>query len=162
MGLFQLPVWTDFFKWQSRGAHPVKRNGFPMTHAAYHTSTSVQGKTFRTGVTIDCARMEPSGMQGISDDSWWFHLYVLFSRATRMEDMLLLRPPPRSLLERGPPAYVLKALRQFEETEARSTRDARVLCTEFGIQLPEEEHVASMETGVRRRRKESDASFQLR
>ena len=45
----------------------------------------------------------------MSDDIWWFHLYVMLSRATRMQDMLLLRPPPKQLLERGPPAYILKA-----------------------------------------------------
>ena len=85
---------TDTFKFQSRGIHPVKRSGFPVTHAAYHTSTSVQGHTIRKGVTIDCGRMDPVGSQGMSDEIWLFHLYVMLSRATRMKDMLLLRPPP--------------------------------------------------------------------
>ena len=67
-------------------------------------------------VTIDCARIEPgpSGKQGASDDQWWLHLYVMLSRATCMEDMLLLRPPPRELLarrnERGPPPHIRKSL----------------------------------------------------
>jgi len=135
-GLFQLPVMSDDFKWQSKGVHPVKRDGFPITHAAFHTSTSVQGHTLRTGVTIDCARIAPSGMQGLQDDTWWFHLYVMFSRATRMEDMLLLRPPPRELLERGPPRHMLKALCQFEQLETTSTEAAMALCREFGIQVP--------------------------
>ena len=141
---------TDYFKWHSRGTHPVKRDGFPITHAAYHTSTSVQGKTIRTGVTIDCGRLEPTGGQGMSDDSWWFHLYVLFSRATRMEDMLLLRPPPRSLVERGPPAYILKALRRFEELEVSSTEAAKTLCREFGIAIPEDTREVKGQTGRRR------------
>jgi len=135
-GLFQLPVMSDDFKWQNKGVHPVKRDGFPLTHAAFHTSTSVQGHTLRTGVTIDCARIEPSGMQGLQDHTWWFHLYVMFSRATRMEDMLLLRPPPRELLERGPPRHILKALCQFEQLETTSTEAAMALCREFGIQIP--------------------------
>ena len=34
-----------------------------------------------------------------------------------MKDMLLLRPPPRALLERGPPASVRDALRSLGEVE---------------------------------------------
>ena len=109
-GLLLLPVTTDHFKFQSNGVRPVKRSGFAVTHAAFHTSTSVQGHTIRTGVTIDCGRIEPHGAQGMSDDSWWFHLYVMLSRATRMQDLLLLSPPPRDLLERGPPSAILRAL----------------------------------------------------
>ena len=74
----------------------------------------------------------------------------------------LLRPPPRSLVERGPPAYILKALRRFEELVANSTEAARALCAEFGIHIPEEEQAVTLETGRRRRRKESEASFHLR
>ena len=55
-----------------------------------------QGQTIRAGVTIDCDGNEP---RGTSDDEWWLNLYVMFSRVTRMADMLLLRPPPRQLLE---------------------------------------------------------------
>ena len=95
-GLFLLPVTTDYFKFQSHGVHPVKRSGFTVTHAAFHTSTSVQGHTIRTGVTIDCARIPPQGSLGMSDEAWWFHLYAMLSLATRMGDLLLLRPPLRS------------------------------------------------------------------
>ena len=137
-GLFLLPVMTDYFKFQSRGTHPVKRNGFPVTHAAFHTSTSVQGYTLRTGVTIDCARIEHSGSQGMSDEVWWFHLYVMFSRATRMRDMLLLRPPPKELLERGPPKAILQALQRFLDLERTSVEEAAQLCREFGINLPDD------------------------
>ena len=137
-GMFLLPVMTDYFKFQSRGTHPVKRSGFAVTHAGFHTSTSVQGHTIRTGVTIDCGRIEPSGSQGMSDETWWFHLYVMLSRATRMKDMLLLRPPPRELLERGPPKAILQALHRFVDLEERSVAEATQLCRELGLSLPEE------------------------
>ena len=140
---------TDYFKFQSRGTHPVKRSGFAVTHAGFHTSTSVQGHTIRTGVTIDCGRMEPSGMTGMSDETWWFHLYVMFSRATRMKDMLLLRPPPKELLERGPPKAILQALHRFVDLEERSVAEAAQFCRELGLSLPE---VVSDEVPVSRRR----------
>ena len=59
-----------------------------------------------TNVIIDCARMPPQGHAGMSNDTWWLNLYVMFSRATKMSDMLLIRSPPRNLLERGPPTSV--------------------------------------------------------
>ena len=108
------PVQTEF-TWQSSQTHTVKRTGFGLTHADFFTSTASQGQTLRRGVTIDCARQEPRGNTSASDDQWWLHLYVMFSRATCMEDMLLLRPPPRELLENGPPANVRHALDRFSK-----------------------------------------------
>ena len=78
------------FTWRSSETHTVKRSGFPLTHASFLSSTASQGQTLRTGVTIDCARIEPRGRQGADDDQWWLHLYVMFSRATCLEDMLLM------------------------------------------------------------------------
>ena len=109
-----------------------------LTHANYLTTTASQGQTIRAGVTIDCARNEPQGIRGTSDDAWWLNLYVMFSRVTRMEDMLILRPPPRELLERGPPASVRGALRRFETTEKETVADATRLARRLGIQLPDE------------------------
>ena len=116
--------------------HTVKRSGFPLTHASFLSSTASQGQTLRTGVTIDCARIEPKGRQGADDDQWWLHLYVMFSRATCLEDMLLLRPPPRELLERGPPPSVRAALERFEARIAESTEAAAALAASMGLLVP--------------------------
>ena len=129
------PTEADF-KWRSSDVDTVKRTGFALTHAHYLTSTASQGQTIRTGVTIDCARLEPVGQRGMRDDDWWLHLYVMFSRATCMEDMLLLRPPPRALLEAGPPQSVRHALERFDERVATSTAAAVSLAAAFGIPLP--------------------------
>ena len=102
----------------------------------YLTSTAAQGHTIRTGVTIDCARVPPQGQQGMSEDTWWFHLYVMLSRATRMSDMLLLRPPPRDLLERGPPEAIATALETFEKKIEQCTEHAERLAALLGFTLP--------------------------
>ena len=125
------------FTWRSSETHTVKRTGFALTHANFFSSTASQGQTIRTGVTIDCARIEPHGKQGTPDDAWWLHLYVMFSRATCMEDMLLLRPPPRALLEGGPPASVKKALAHFERKIVESTEAATLLAATMGMSVPE-------------------------
>ena len=129
------PVEAEF-TWRSSESHAVRRTGFALTHANFLTSTASQGQTIRTGVTIDCARIKPQGNQGTKDADWWLHLYVMFSRATCMEDMLLLRPPPRELLEAGPPAEVKAALQKFEAKIADSTQAAVVLAESMGLQLP--------------------------
>ena len=74
----------------------------------------------------------------MTDETWWFHLYVMLSRATRMEDLLLLRPPPKDLLERGPPAAILRALQRFIHLERDSVAEATRLCSDLGIVLPDE------------------------
>ena len=116
-----------------RNTHTVRCTGFPLTHANYLTSTASQGQTIRTGVTIDCARIEPKGNHGTKDADWRLHLYVMFSRATCMEYMLLLRPPPREILEAGPPASVREALQRFEQQIAQSKEDALALAGMLGM-----------------------------
>eukprot|EP00959_Pyramimonas_sp_CCMP1952_P204793 4282365-Pyramimonas_sp.AAC.1 len=63
----------------------------------------------------------------------------MFSRDVRMADMLLVRPPPRWLLERCPPASVKRALRRFASPEDSTVARAARLAGEFGITLPKEE-----------------------
>ena len=134
-----MPLMEATFTWEaSSEAHSVKRFGFMLTHANYLTTTASQGQTIRAAVTIDCARNEPQGQRGTSEDAWWLNLYVMFSRVTRMEDMLLIRPPPRELLERGPPVSVRDALKRFESTELDTVADAVLLAQRFGITLPDE------------------------
>lgn len=135
-GLFYLPAMETTFSWRSTEMHEVTRQGFTLTHAHYLTSTAAQGHTIRTGVNIDCARLPPQGQTGMRDDIWWFHLYVMFSRATRMSDMLLLRPPPRELLERGPPAGIAAALARFEAKRVATEQEAVDLANKLGFLLP--------------------------
>ena len=128
------------FSWEtSSEVHSIKRFGFMLTHAHYLTTTASQGQTIRAAVTIDCARSEPQGERGTSDEAWWLNLYVMFSRVTRMEDMLLIRPPPRKLLERGPPPSVREALKRCESTERDTIAAAVVLAQRLGFLLPEDE-----------------------
>ena len=124
------------FAWQRSGPRAVRRSGFTLTHASYLTSTLSQGQTLRKGVTIDCARDEDAGRTGMSPEQWWLHLYVMFSRATCMRNMLILRPPPRELLERGPPASLRKALEEFDKRALKSRDEAEQLAADLGFVLP--------------------------
>ena len=59
-----------------------------------------------------CARRD-DGNHPMEDDAWWLHLYVMISRATKLDDLLLLRAPPESFLLRGPPEDLLRQLDVF-------------------------------------------------
>ena len=135
-GLFFLPVMEDPFSWRSWENHAITRYGFTLTLANYLTSTAAQGFTIRLGVTIDCARLPPKGQQSLHEDFWWFHFYVMFSRATRMPDMLLQRPPTKEFLERGPPGHIVRALAKFATKRLNTEREAIGLTVQLGFELP--------------------------
>ena len=92
----------------------VRRCGFRITHAQFLTSTASQGVTLRDGTIIDCAR-QPE----MDEDNWWLHLYVMLSRVTCLEHLLLMHPPPRELLERGPPATIRASMTDFASKALR-------------------------------------------
>lgn len=138
-GLYCMPLMEAVFTYEASGeAHSVKRFGFMLTHAYYLTATASQGQTLRAGVTIDCARNAPQGSRGTSDEAWWLNLYVMFSRATKMSDMLIVRPPPREVLERGPPASVRAALQRFERIEKSTVAAAEEKAEDMGMTLPKD------------------------
>ena len=74
----------------------------------------------------------------MSDNDWWLNLYVMLSRVTKMSDMLLLRPPTRQFLERGPPTHLQEALRTFEQKAASAKHEAELVADIFQIPLPAE------------------------
>ena len=121
-------------KFKSTQKHVVKRSGFVLTHAYYLTAIASQGQTLRAGVTIDCARLE--GANGMNDDNWWLNSYVIFPRVTQMSDMLLLRPPRREILERGPPSNVKNQLERFETRMAASVKRVEATAKRFGFDIP--------------------------
>ena len=84
----------------------------------------------REGVIIDCGRHE-NGNTIKEDEDWWLDLYVMLSRATRIEDLLLERAPPLSFFLSGPPKLLQTALKQF----AKRTRDCRVQAKTLAMQL---------------------------
>ena len=133
-GMFFLPGMETECNFKSTQKHLVKRIGFTLTHAFYLTATASQGQTLRTGVTIDCARIERSN--GMNDDNWWLNFYVMFSRVTKMSDLLLLRPPPREILERGPPENVKNQLKIFKKRIAASSKKAEAAPGRFGFDIP--------------------------
>ena len=70
-----------------------------------------QGLTLEGGVVIDLRR---GG--GVLDDDWWLNIYVMLSRARRLENILLLgfSQQVEDLLRRGPPASLVDRIKKLE------------------------------------------------
>ena len=110
--------------------HKVVRTAFYLTHGRVITTTACQGRTMKLGVIVDCGRHD-SGRSRKEDDDWWLDLYVMLSRATRSEDLLLVRPPPVEFLTRGPPVELQQALLRFARRQSMCRTKAASLAKEF-------------------------------
>ena len=61
------------------------------------------------------------------------HLYVMLSRATSAQDLLLIRAPPESFLTQGPPADLAARLRTFNARTQACRVAAERLARELGF-----------------------------
>ena len=84
------------------------------------------------GVVIDCGRHE-GGSTPKDDEDWWLDLYVMLSRATRLEDILLARAPPSSFLLQGPPKSLKQQLLTFAARTEACRQQALRLAAELGF-----------------------------
>ena len=112
--------------------HRITRTGFHLSHGKVITSTACQGRTFKAGVIIDCGRLTV-GNYPKSDDDWWLELYVMLSRATRLEDVLLIRPPDDAFLLAGPPQTIRCQLKLFADRTRKCREIALRLAGELGM-----------------------------
>ena len=113
--------------------HRVSRTGFACSHGRVVTSTACQGRTMKHGVVLDCGRHE-GGTHPKELDDWWLDLYVMLSRATSLNDLLLLRSPPSSFLLRGPPAFLRQQLEIFTSRTEACRISAVELARELGFE----------------------------
>jgi hypothetical protein len=86
----------------------------------------------RDGVIIDCGRQE-SGAHPKEDDDWWLDLYVMLSRATRLQDLILLRAPPLEFFHKGPPKTLQKQLAKFARRTQACRREAEKHARKLGM-----------------------------
>ena len=97
------------------------------------TAMSSQGLTFKSGVIADLRRAG-----GVMNDIWWLNVYVMLSRARKLDNLILvgLTPQIRELLEAGPPPYIRDRIKALQAKAARTMRDAVQLASEMGLALP--------------------------
>ena len=95
----------------------VIRWQFPLVHGMLRTAYSAQGLTLDGGVVLDLRRAG-----GLEDSDWWLAIYVMLTRARKLESLLLLgfTDQVEELLRKGPPTY-LRDLTDKLEAKAAST-----------------------------------------
>ena len=86
----------------------------------------------RNGVIHDCGRQE-GGAHPKEDDDWWLDLYVMLSRATKLEDLLLLRAPDLDFFAKGPPKTLRKQLAKFAKRTESCRKEAEKIARELGF-----------------------------
>ena len=127
---FSLPVHLPDGSYES--IHVLRWN-LPLTHAMVRTAMSSQGLTFNKGVIVDLRRAG-----GMTDDIWWLNVYVMLSRARKLENLILvgLTAKVRELLEAGPPAYIREQIKALQAKAARAQRSVEQTARDMGLQLP--------------------------
>ena len=86
----------------------------------------------RAGVIVDAGRRE-TGAHKTEENDYWLHLYVMLSRATRLDDLLLVRAPPVEFLKNGPPKDLVRQLHVFATRKNLCCQAAARLATELGM-----------------------------
>ena len=112
----------------------VRRRQVPLTSALNRTVQSSQSLTFRNGVVGDLGNMNTDR------DNYWLNIYVLLSRATRLQDILLFRCPPKDFFDAAPPPKYLRDFLRMLNVQGGPIHSAREeadrLLSEFGWPLP--------------------------
>ena len=84
------------------------------------------------GVVIDCAR-RTGERHPLSDDAYWLDMYVMLSRATKLENILLVRAPEAKLLLQGPPKSLQQKLNTFNNRVTACRAKATKLAQDLGL-----------------------------
>ena len=97
----------------------VTRRQIPLTSAVHRTVQSSQGYTFRQGVIADLGNLNSDPI------NYWLNIYVILSRAIALDNLLLLRCPPKSFFDSGPPKYLRDFLEHISMTEEKTVKAAK-------------------------------------
>ena len=100
---------------------------FHLPHGMLRTAYSAQGLTLEGGVVVDLRRAG-----GLQNDDWWLAIYVMLSRARKLDNLLLLgfTDQVEELLKRGPPVRLIEITRQLEERAKITVRRYRDVLTQ--------------------------------
>ena len=128
-GLFQLKPSSGYIRVKVDKDHfiSVRRTQFRVLPADTRVVYGAQGETMKAGV-VDMQK--PPIM---NDDIFWLACYVMMSRVTSIDGLLVLRPASseqneksekieRGLLSRPPPAYLVAEHDRLQQLECASTK----------------------------------------
>ena len=111
----------------------VARWNLPLTHAMVRTAMASQDLTFKKDVIADLRRAG-----GMTDDIWWLTVYVMLSRARKLENLILvgLTAKIKELFAAGPPAFIRDQIKALQGKAARTKRSAEQTARDLGLHVP--------------------------
>ncbi len=77
--------------------------------------------------------LHEGGSTAKDDEDWWLDLYVMLSRATRLEDLLLMRAPDLKFFAKGPPKTLRTQLAKFASRTNACRKQAEKIAKELGL-----------------------------
>jgi hypothetical protein len=102
----------------------LRRRQVPLAPAAVNTQYGLQGQTARRGMTAylytETSLAEPIAVPPKKpvpnrlQQDYWLAVYVLLSRPTQLDDLLIVGLPPRHLFQWGPPPGIAARLADFD------------------------------------------------
>ena len=111
--------------------YKITRTALPISHAQVLTSTASQGRTMLLGVTVDAGCKDPNDM-----DNLWLHLYVMLSRATTSENLLVIRDPGLDVLAQEQPPDLASRPRIFSAREEHCREETKTPTIRINLGAP--------------------------
>ena len=105
----------------------VVRRQLPITSAQHRTVQSSQGYTLRKGILLGLGNLNTCPM------NYWLNVYVMLSRGISLYNLLILRCPPKSFFDEGPPKYLRQFLRDIEGLRNETVTAAKKAAQTLGL-----------------------------
>ena len=86
----------------------------------------------RDVVIIDCGRWW-TNTNTLTDDDWWLDLYVILSKAARLDDLLLIRAPDLEFFAKGPPKTLRTQMAQFASRTNACRKEAESIAKDLSL-----------------------------
>ena len=131
-GLFVLYPSTEYFSFvtSKRETISIRRTAFSILPASVRIVYNAQGESL-CPLILDMAR--PPRMD---EYILWLACYVMLSRASSLEDLLILRLPTRAQLSLGAPLHLLDVIERLLQVERQSATLMRRHLQQFKYILP--------------------------
>lgn len=133
-GLFVLSPSTGYFSITASDKKmlQIRRTGFTVVSASARIVYSAQGEQY--DATLPDLAVPPGMQPGVH----WLACYVMLSRATSLDGLLILRLATREQLSAGPPAYLREAVDRLLVLERQSAATLHTQLRAYHNVLPSE------------------------
>lgn len=118
---------SDGERKRCRKSTKLERRQLPLAPQKVNTQFGLQGVTARQGMIAYLQKP-----QNMDEGDHWLAVYVLLSRATKLDDLLISGLPPIEFFQQGPGGTLLKHIADFEERAKQDVAKADAMLKSLG------------------------------